>query len=203
MVLLDVIAAGHQGRCLQLLGSRFHLDEARTATATAYLIRALLPSFDAWISGPDGLLSFLRMMSVESDGRDLGNTAVFQDHVFRDRGFRILDELRAVEELDPNAIQEALDKSGIDVDTAARMMPYVAVLMMAAIRQRCERELRQLLAAKRGRSYAGSVADPFAAAIEMLGAGLVEERSGAGLLSQLFRRGGAGEARRPSLQRTA
>jgi hypothetical protein len=161
MSLYDTVAASHRGQCFALLGRRFRLDDMQVADLVYVMLKELTASLDLVISERKGLIAFLDDLGQGDYVRMLADQSVFSDQRLRDRGLLILGKISEVRPLDREAIEDMAALNYSDAATCRQMLPYVSMLMMAAIRQRAERPMRLILAAQRGDRAAQLVSDPF------------------------------------------
>jgi len=177
MSLYDVIAAGHRGQCFALMARRFMISEPQAALAVRHLLPVLLPSFEAWISAPGGLASFLEAMERSGYEKALVSPAVLSNHFERDRGLHLLEQFRSVREFDGAAFGQAVAGSGLSYRVLVQMLPYVALFFMGALRTGCEAPLRDVLARRMG-STVKAAANPFAELSQMIAWETKGERHG-------------------------
>jgi len=192
MSLFDVIAAGHRGQCFALLARRFLVNEPQAALAVRFLLPAVLPSFEAWVSEPAGLTSFLDAMSRGGYDGALTLPATLSNSFERDRGVQLLELFRSVREIDGADIARAAEASGLTYRVLLQMLPFVALFMMAALRINSQTPLREILIKRLG-SRLKTSADPFADLAELVAWEAKGPRHGilASVLDGLFNRQGA------------
>lgn len=161
MSLYDTIAVSHRGQCFALLARRFRIDEGQVADVVYALLRELTVSLDVAIADRGRLTLFLKDLGRGDYLRLLIDDSVFADQGLRDRGLRIVAGLGAIRPLDMDDIDDRAQGTGVNPATVRQMLPFVTMLMMAAVRHKAERPLRHLLAAKRGDRAATRPSDPF------------------------------------------
>ena len=195
MGLHDVIAAGHQGQCFGLMARRFMVTEQQAALAVQYLLPALYGPFEAWVSSPEGLDGFLSAMSRGGHDRTLETPTIFSNQFERDRGQAVLGQFRQAQEIDSGDIARAATASGVSYRVLLQVLPFVALLMMAAMRTTLDPSARDILRRRLGPRY-GQSADPFADLSELVKADAKGTRGSAfgGLFSALI----TGRPRGPS-----
>lgn len=169
MSLYDVIASAQQGQCYANLARRFGVEEDQAADAVYHLIRAMLPGLGAWISTKDGLLELLASFSGDGYEQALLSADAMADRPLRDRGAALVTALKERVPLDPDCIRSAATESGLAAEMLSRLLPYAAVLMMAALRQKADQPMRAVLARLRGsNAYAATIRDPAGAMHRLL-----------------------------------
>jgi hypothetical protein len=170
MSLYDTIAASHRGQCFALMARRFRIDEVQVADVIYATLRELTASLDEAICDRGRLCSFLTDLAQGDYLRVLVDDAVFSDQVLRDRGQRLVANLEGARAIDFAELEDCAYGTGVTAATARSMLPYVCVLMMAAIRHKAERPLRYVLAARRGERHVAANIDPFQALADGLAA---------------------------------
>ncbi len=161
MSMHDVIAAGHQGQCFALLARRFMISERQAAVAVQRLLPALAQPFEAWVSNPAGLDTFLLGLSKGGHERTLENQAIFSNQFERERGNQLLAQFRQAREIESAEIGRAAIASGVSYRVLLQLLPFVALFMMAGLRATLEQPAREILARRLGPVHANSP-DPFA-----------------------------------------
>ena len=150
MSLYNLIAAGHNGQCFALLARRFMISEPQAARAVQFLIPALLPSFESWLSAPGGVAAYLQLLSRGNYQQALASPTIFSNHFERDRGVHLLETFRAAREIDGADFARAVEGSGVSYRVLSQMAPFVALLMIGALRIKTEAPLRQILGRRLG-----------------------------------------------------
>lgn len=158
MSLFDVIAASQHGACFDNLARRVQLSEGETARAVGALLPVLIPAFEGWISDRAGMVEFLRALARDGYSEARTKASLFSDNGFRDRGIALLRRWHDAGRLDSVRLAEAAAKAGLEPDTAAQVLPWVAVLLMSALHLKALRPLGWLVSDLEG---AQSPASPF------------------------------------------
>ena len=161
MSLYDLIAAGHRGQTFNLLARRFLITEPQAARAVRFLLPAILPGFEAWVSSPGGLSNFLNNMSRGNYQNTLSVPGTFSNHFERDRRQQLLEIFRSAHEVDGADLARAVEGSGVGYRVLMQMLPFVALLLMGALRVKTEQPFRAILNERLGARMKLS-ADPFA-----------------------------------------
>ena len=185
MCLFDQIAASQHGRCIANLAMRFGVGEAAAGIAVTHLVDAMTPGLDAWISSDDGMIEFIGVLSrTNFDGVRL-DPMRFADPAMRELGDRLVKAWRGAARFDKARLHQAEFGSGMLPVKLDRLMPLVAVQLMAAIQIRAAKPMRAILARRRGQAYALGVREPFAAVLALI-AGPTSARPAKGLFEALL-----------------
>ena len=189
MSLYDIIAAGHQGQCFSLLGRKFLIKEPQAADAVRHLLPAVLPSLDAWVSTADGMAGFLDALSRGGYGQTLRTPTLFCNSAERIQALHLLAQWELARKVDGAAVAEASFATGVPERVLKHMLPWVAVLVMAAIRPGSEVACRAILASRLGTTRK-SIVDPFGELLQLIAQEAQGTRQGpmTGLLGKLFGR---------------
>jgi hypothetical protein len=192
MGLHDVIAAGHQGQCFALLARRFMIHEKQAAVAVRHLLPALTLPLETWVTSPSGLDAFLQMMSRGRHDDTLVSPTIFNNQFERNRGQQLLALIRQSMEIDGADLARAAEASGLSFRIVLQLMPFVALFLMAALRQTLEQPSRAILARRLGAAHARSP-DPFSDLAELVRSESASPRGSmfGGLFGSLLNRRGA------------
>lgn len=184
MSLYDIVSAAQGGRCFYNFGRRLQIGEARAALTVMHLMRALRPSLESWLGRPGGGFLLLESLSIDGFDRLLISTASFTDNRIRDRGYRLVSAWIASAPLNLSELDKAAAVSGLSRETLMRALPWIAALLMGALRRAADKPLRQILARLRGQRFAEHVAEPFTSLLAELSK--TETTRNAGGLSRTF-----------------
>lgn len=194
MSLYDVIAASHGGRCIALLAQRFRIGEESAGIALHGLLKLLSQALDESIGRPEQLKGLLSELGQGPFGQVLADPGMFNDAALRDHGQRLLFRIMPVAAVASERLRDVAAASGLTEGVLTRMMPIVVVLMLAAIRAKAERRMRQILATRRGSRLANHVSDPYSALVAVIADDEIRARRprrGISTMQHLFVRGGA------------
>lgn len=168
MSLFDVIAASHGGRCIALLAGRFRLDEETAGCVLRELVRLLSRALDETIGQPEMLKGLLAELGRGPLTDVLTDPGIFNDAALRDHGQRVLFRLMPVAAITSEWLREVTAATGVPERTLTRMLPVTALLMLAALKAKAERRMREILATRRGARLANHVDDPYSALVAVI-----------------------------------
>lgn len=194
MSLYDVIAASHGGRCIALLAQRFRIGEENAGVVLHDLLKLLSSALDEAIGQPETLKGLLGELGQGPFGNVLTHAGTFNDAKLRDHGQRLLFRIMPGAAVTNDRLREIAAAGGLTESILTRMMPIVVLLMLAAIRAKAERRMRQILATRRGSRLANHVSDPYSALISVIEDDEVRARRphrGINAMQRLFVRGTA------------
>ena len=165
------------------------IRESQAAVAVECLLPALATPFEAWVMSPGELIAFLQTLSRGGYEQALSHATIFNNPFERDRGQQLISQFRAAREIDGADLARAADASGLSYRVLLQMLPFVALLMIAALRNTLEQPARDILARRMGKAH-GRTADPFADLAELVSAETKGDRGGlfAGMLMGLLGR---------------
>jgi len=169
MSLYGSIAAAQQGRAFENLGRRFCADEGAVAEFVRIVLTPLLAGLRGWVASREGMAAFLRQLSRDDFIELYKCSAGMSDFAARELGLGVLANLTSVHDFDPDVLSRAADASGVRTADVERMLPFIAVLLMAALRFRVEKPVRQVLSElEKNPSLGNAVKDPFAALADVV-----------------------------------
>jgi len=162
MSIVNVIAAAQQGLAFQNLARRFHADEDRIAIAIAGLVPEILACLVHALDTRQAASDFLMRLSRDHYDSKYNDVTLLTDFTVRDEGIAFLAEITRVRDIDAQSLVRTASQSGLRTSDLERLLPFVAVLTISAIRLRCERPMRDLLAEATGNAnWAARQAEPY------------------------------------------
>lgn len=132
------------------------------ALAVSYFLPELMAGIRSWTSTREGLQEFLNCLSDAEFERHYHAPGLVSDVTARTLGLSILAKITGARDIDPNTVQRAAALTRISTSDLDRILPYLTVLLMGALKLRSEKPLRRVLSDIRGNQhYGNAVADPF------------------------------------------
>ena len=184
MSVINIIAAGQQGLAFQNLARRFHTTEHQVAIAVSGLVPEIVASMVASLGNVAAAAAFLRHLSDDYNYSKYDDPSLQTDFGVRDLGISILTEITRFRDIPGHSLVRIGNDSGITTSDLERMLPFVTVLTLSAIRIRYEPPFRQLLGdVVANHNWAKRQPEPFGP----LASHLVSngQRPGVGLLASL------------------
>lgn len=156
MCVYDVVASAQQGACFHNLGRRLQLPEEQTSNAVAALLPAMSSALIAWIGRRDGMIEFLNVLATDDLAAARGNPAFFSDNRQRDKGIALLRKWRDAGGFSSEAVAAQAAQAGLRPDIVAQLLPWLAVLVVAAVQVKAQRPLGWIASDMEGGSAGGN-----------------------------------------------
>lgn len=154
------IAACQGGQSFANLARRFGIREEQAAEIVGRVLPALLEGFRRTAASPQGAMALLRSLSEPGIAHHYDDPSVLNDVATLSLGQRVAALLLPADTLKPDMIDSVSRAGGVSHDMLRRMLPYVTVLTMGAIRKRVLPELAQLAGEIKCQRAKGSPVDP-------------------------------------------
>jgi len=149
---MNLIAAAHSGQCFALVGHRLQLKEDAVARGVTAIGRVLLPIIEQEVASPAGMADFLGRLANGRFSALLESEQAFGDSDLKMRGRDLAHEYLNNGTVTRDALETALDESGLTPDELARLLPHAIILILAAVQRRLEAPLREIVERTAGKS---------------------------------------------------
>lgn len=144
MKLFHLVASAHQGQCFHLIAQRVQVNEQSVAVVAERLFGLFYGLIEAEIETTAGMARFLRQIERDPCHSVLTEPRAFGDPELRVHGQKHAEWFIARSGITGAELKPILAEAGLDVEAFARVMPYIAMLMMGAVAKRLEAPLAAL-----------------------------------------------------------
>ena len=155
MKLFHQVASAHQGQCFSLVAKRTQASEEAVAILAERLFPLFYGKIAEEIATKAGMTAFLGQIERDPCADALTEARALGDPELRVRGQKHASWFISQGALTGDVLKPILAEAGVGVEAFARVLPYIAILMMGVIAKRLEAPLAALRLQERKRTPVG------------------------------------------------